>query len=91
MAADLKSLYVKIMVAAFCAGMLEMPTVLAANAPMGQTIPGINMSAGQPTAGSIRSGMAGKNMKGEAPHILKFKINGLGRLEDIRIENKTKL
>lgn len=90
-AEDLKSLYVKIMVAAFCAGMLEMPTVLAANAPMGQTIPGINMSAGQPTAGSIRSGMAGKNMKGEAPHILKFKINGLGRLEDIRIENKTKL
>ena len=53
--------------------------------------PGTNMSAGQPTAGSIRSGMAGKNMKGEAPHILKFKINALGRLEAVRIENRTKL
>ena len=98
-AEDLKSLYVKIMAAAFCAGMLEMPTVLAAPpGPMGPggpfnpgVHPGSNMSAGQPTAGSIRSSMAGKNMKGEAPHILKFKINGLGRLEDIQIKNKTKL
>ena len=64
---------------------------LAANAPAGQTIPGINMSAGQPTAGSIRSGMAGKNIKSGEPMILKFKINALGRLENIRIVNKTNL
>lgn len=63
-----------------CAALLESSAVLAGNAPGGQTIPGINMSAGQPTAGSIRSGMAGKRMKGGAPQILKFKINALGRL-----------
>ena len=74
-----------------CAALLESSAVLAGNAPGGQTIPGINMSAGQPTAGSIRSGMAGKRMKGGAPQILKFKINALGRLEDVHIDNKTNL
>lgn len=77
--------------AIICGGLLECTAALAANAPMGQTIPGINMSNGQPTAGSIRSGMTGKNVKGEAPHILKFKINALGRLEDVQIVNKTNI
>lgn len=71
-----------------CIGITESHTVMAAPLILH---PGTSMSAGQPTAGSIRSGMAGKNIKNGAPRILKFKINALGRLEDIVIINKTKL
>ena len=54
-------------------------------------IPMQNMTAGSPTAGSIRSSMARKAVRVKGPQILLFEIHALGRLEDIVIHNKTSI
>lgn len=67
------------------------PTIL--NWPRPGTYPNVipmqNMTAGSPTAGSIRSSMARKAVRVKGPQILLFEIHALGRLEDIVIHNKT--